>query len=81
MYLQDPDSGLVRFTSEGIRHLGPPMARAGYDIRKIRTKAEALAALEACCANDYRKVAEEIRGKNPELDRIMADFPGWEQDA
>ncbi len=77
-FIQDPASGKIRLTGAAIAHSGKDFARAGYDVRKITTAAAFEAAADASFALEMQALSTTARGTDPELDAILAGFPGWE---
>lgn len=70
-FVADPQSDRIRFTAAGREGLAVDMARAGIDIRQIRTKPQALAALERVSGQRMARLAS-CRGQHPLLDAILA---------
>ena len=76
-FLLDPASGRLRFTAAGRRVLGPRFARAGIDLRALKTLAQARAAAAEVAHRELRTLASELKGRDPALDAAMAELPEW----
>jgi len=70
-FVADPQSDRIRFTAAGREVLAADMALAGIDIRRIRTRTQALAALERVSDHRMARLAS-FRGQHPLLDAILA---------
>ena len=70
-YVADAGSDRIRFTAAGRDALAEDLAKAGIDIRTLRTKAQALAALEVLSEQSMARLAS-FRGQHPLLDEILA---------
>jgi len=78
LFIEDATTGHIRLTRTAHERYGAQFACAGYDTRKIRTKAEFQAAVDASFAFEMRQLADTTRGQNPLLDEILKDLPGWD---
>ena len=77
-FLIDHGSGKVRFTAKGVTPYQKRLARLGYDVRRLRTIPGVRKARQALFDYEMRRVAAMERGRDPELDRILAGLPGWD---
>ena len=77
-FIADADSDRIRFTAMGHQHLAADLRRVGIDIRQIRTRAQARAALELSSAESMNRLASFL-GEHPLLDAILA--PLFQEDA
>lgn len=77
LFVQDVSSGRIRFTRRGQDAWRKRLAKAGCDIDRIRTLAEFEAAVDAVFAAEFRALAAREKGKDPFLDAILAEIPGW----
>ncbi len=60
-FVEDPETGRIRFTAKGLAVFRSQFARAGIDIRRIRTRDELRAACrrsEHVFVNDLRQMAK-----------------------
>ncbi len=78
LYIQDPITHRIRMTKAGIEKYKTRFARVGVQVSKIKTVAEFKAAVEACFTSEIEALASTAKGKNADLDEIMAGLPGWE---
>ncbi|MEZ5577344.1 MAG: hypothetical protein R3F44_17645 [Candidatus Competibacteraceae bacterium] len=76
-YLLDPVTGRLRFTATGRRVLGPRFARAGIDLRSLKTLAQARAAAAEVAHQELMALAADLKGRDPALDAVMAELPEW----
>ncbi len=70
-YVADTATDRIRFTAAGHDALAVDLAKAGIDIRQVRTKAQGLAAIEALSEQSMDRLAS-LRGQHPLLDAILA---------
>lgn len=70
-YVADAGSDRIRFTATGRAALAAELARAGIDLRQLRTRRQALGALEVLSARSTDRLAS-FRGQHPLLDEILA---------
>lgn len=77
-FIADTNSDRIRFTAVGHQALAADLARAGIDIRQIRTRTQARAALDRSFENTIERLAS-FRGEHPLLDAILA--PLFEEDS
>lgn len=76
-YLLDPVTGRLRFTATGRRVLGPRFARAGIDLRSLKTLAQARAAAAEVAHQELMALAADLKDRDPALDAVMAKLPEW----
>ena len=76
-YLLDPVTGRLRFTATGRQVLGPRFARAGIDLRSLKTLAQARAAAVEVAHQELMALAADLTGRDPALDTVMAEWPEW----
>ena len=76
-FLLDPATGRLRFTATGRRALGPRFARAGIDMRRIKTLTQARAAAAEVTRQELHALAADLKGADPLLDAVMAELPEW----
>ena len=76
-YLLDPVTGRLRFTATERRVLGPRFARAGIDLRSLKTLAQARAAAAEVAHQELMALAADLKGRDPALDAVMAELPEW----
>jgi hypothetical protein len=66
--MHDVKTGKIYFTKADCEELGPAFAKAGYDIRKIRTLEQALqawlATLSERAVREFRRALEERRNES-----------------
>ena len=67
----------MRFTATGRRVLGPRFARAGIDLRSLKTLAQARAAAAEVAHQELMALAADLKGRDPALDAVMAELPEW----
>jgi len=70
-FIAEVGSDRIRFTAMGHQHLAADLAKVGIDIRQIRTRTQARAALDRSCADAIEQLAS-FRGEHPLLDAILA---------
>ena len=56
-FVEDPKTGRIRFTAKGLAAFGSQFARAGIDIRRIRTRDE----LRAACRRSEHVFVDDLR--------------------
>jgi hypothetical protein len=56
-FVEDPQSGRIRFTAKGLAAFGSQFARAGIDIRRVRTRE----ALRAACRRSGHVFVDDLR--------------------
>ena len=78
LYIQDPSTQRITFTRKGIETYGAKFARAGFNIRNIKTMAEFERAVDASFALEMRSLASTAKGSDKALDDILAGLPGWD---
>lgn len=61
-FIEEPETGRIRFTPHGIKQLRARFAAAGIDIRAIKTKQEARQAIEASQHVWLAEIAELAEG-------------------
>ena len=76
-FIADADSDRIRFTAMGHQHLAADLRRVGIDIRQIRTRTQALAALELSSEQALDQLAAYATA-DPKLGAILA--PLFEED-
>ena len=76
-FIEDPASGAVRFTARGLEHFRDRFAKAGIDIRAIRTMTQFCDAHQKCFDGEFAVAA--INNKNPAIDSLFADFPPYKE--
>ena len=59
----------IRFTSAGVTRFAARFARCGIDIRTVKTRAQALAALEASFPHEWQALVAEIAAHKPKNPR------------
>jgi len=74
-FLEDPNTGHIRFTRCGIEELGPKFAKVGIDIRTLKTQHQARLAAERYSDYVLRDLA--LNSVNPEIDAIFGDLPAY----
>lgn len=69
------DGEHIRFTSAGVHRFGQRFADCGIDIHAIKTRAQALAALEASFPREWQQWVEQIAQRKPvsPRDRLERD--------
>lgn len=67
-----------RPTKAMIERYGARFAKAGYDIRKLRTREQWNAAVDASFALEMRTLASTTRGQDAQLDALLQGLPGWD---
>ena len=77
LFLLDPATGQLRFTAKGHAVLGPRFARAGIDLRSLRTLEQARAAAIEVTHQELQALAATLKGADPVLDAVMAELPEW----
>ena len=77
LFLLDPTTGQLRFTAKGYAVLGPRFARAGIDLRSLRTLEQARAAAIEVTHQELLALAVTLKGADPVLDAVMAELPEW----
>lgn len=77
LFLLDPATGQLRFTATGHTVLGPRFARAGIDLRSLRTLEQARAAAAEVTHQELLALATTLKGADPVLDTVMAQLPEW----
>ncbi len=77
-FLIDPSSEQLRFTPTGHQALGERFARAGIDLRQIKTLAQAREAAAQVTHQEMLALAAELKGQDPILDQVMAGLPEWD---
>ena len=78
LYIQDPISKRIRITRKGIEQYGARFARAGFNIRQIRTMSAFSEVVDASFALKMQKLASTAKGQNTDLDHILSGLPGWD---
>ena len=63
------DGERIRFTSAGVAYFGDRFARCGIDIRAVKTRAHALAALEESFPYEWQALVGEIAAHKPKNPR------------
>ena len=76
-FIEDPTSGAIRFTAKGIEHFRDRFAKAGIDIRAIRTVTQFCDAHQKWLDGEFAVAA--INNKNPVIDSLFADFPPYKE--
>jgi len=76
-FIEDPATGAVRFTSKGTEFFRDRFAKAGIDIRTIRTLTQFYDAHQKYLAGEYAVAA--INNKNPAIDNLFADFAPYKE--
>src|SRR5688572_23087215 len=56
-FVEDPDTGRIRFTAKGLAAFRSQFARTGIDIRRIRTRDE----LRAACVSSEHVFVNDLR--------------------
>jgi hypothetical protein len=56
-FVEDPETGRIRFTAKGLAAFRSQFARAGIDIRRVRTRD----ALRAACRRSEHVFADDLR--------------------
>ncbi|MCB1778162.1 MAG: hypothetical protein KDI50_12080 [Candidatus Competibacteraceae bacterium] len=77
LFLLDPATGQLRFTAKGCAVLGSRFARAGIDVRSLRTLEQARAAAIEVTHQERLALAATLKGADPVLDAVMAELPEW----
>lgn len=77
-FVEIPDTGRIRFTQTGIERYKARFARCGYDIRAICTKAHFEKAVDAMFEHEMSTRIAQMKGQDPELDKILDRLPGSE---
>ena len=77
-FIEDNASGKIRITRAGREQFAERFARAGFDLRAIKTKKAFLAAWNSCFDTEMRNIAASTRGENDRLDEILDGLPGWD---
>lgn len=72
-YVADVGSDRIRFTAAGHAALAADLAKAGIDIRRIRTRRQAQAALDVLSERTMEELASFL-GEDPVLDAILASL-------
>lgn len=77
--MRDVRTGKIYFTKATCEELGPDFARAGYNIRKIRTLEQALRAWLATLSDEavaeFWRVIQERRDEQRKLETVDAPDP------
>ncbi len=76
-FLLDPDTGRLRFTATGREALGGRFARAGIDLKQLKTLEQARAAAAHVTHREMQALAAELKGRDPALDAVMTALPEW----
>ncbi len=77
-FVETSDTGRIRFTRTGIERYKARFARCGYDIHTIRTKVHFEKAVDAMFEHEMSNQVAQMRGQDPELDKILDGLPGSE---
>jgi len=76
-FIEDPACGAIRFTAKGLEYFRDRFAKAGIDIRAIRTMTQFCDAHQKCLDGEFAVAA--INNKNPAIDSLFADFPPYKE--
>ena len=79
-YIEDVQSGRIRFTRTGLNRFAGQLACCGISIGQIRTRAQFEAALDRMLEQDLDEVAALFEPE-PSLESILADFAGEDADS
>jgi len=78
LFVEDPATGKIRFTRRGIEQYGARFARAGFNIKTIRTMAGFEQAVDAMMAHELHHLAFSIGSDELELQEVLRDLPGFD---
>ena len=78
LFVEDPETGRIRFTRKGVEKYGSRFARVGFDIKAIRTMVEFEQAVDAMMGHELRQLAASIGNDEPELREALAGLPGFD---
>jgi len=78
LFITDPKTGRIRLTGSAKEKYAKEFAQSGYDINRITTSSEFLAAVNANFNREMRNMALTERGKDPLLDEVLQGLPGWD---
>lgn len=77
LFIEDPVSGSIRLTRTAYERYGQRFARAGYDLRKIKTWSAFEQAVDAMISFELHQLARET-SDDSQLKEAMKGLPGWD---
>lgn len=76
-FIEDPTSGAIRFTAKGLEFFRDRFAKAGVDIRCVRTMTQFRDAYQKWWDGEFAVAA--LNNKVPAIDNLFSDFSPYKE--